>query len=139
MVQKDSEELIKGNKEGHELIFKKIKDEENKEHANLLQEIAINKANAMEMETENNKINKRLEKDLEQIIDKLSKKLQANEELQENDADLNNLIEIIEEFEGLNFSGLELKSSNLGKIFKTLHHLLVKKKTLLNKTVRRFL
>ena len=93
----------------------------------------------MEIETENSKLNKRLEKDLERIIENLLKKLQANEKLQEKDADLNNLMEIIEEFEGTNLSGLDLKSSNLGKIFKTLHHLLVKKKTLLNKTVRRFL
>ena len=76
----------------------------------------------------------KFENDLENLLNSLTEKCQKgpNDKLDKNDPDLIKLFNIINEFEKHFFNGPELINSNLGKLFKTIHFLLIQNKSKLN-------
>ena len=68
-------------------------------------------------------------------LERLSTRFSTNEKFKDYDSDLIKLLDIIQEFESKAFNGSEFIASDLGKLFKTIHYLLVKNKARLTKTV----
>lgn len=78
---------------------------------------------------------RKFENDMEDLLEKLVTKFKNKQKLQENDPDQIKLFNIINEFQKNKFDGSEFISSEVGKLFKTLHRLLISHRFLLSSTV----
>ena len=74
---------------------------------------------------------RKFESDLEKLLCRIANKFKKRQSLEKGDIEQVKLLSIIREFENNKFSGCELISSNIGKIFKALKILLNKNTSLL--------
>ena len=77
----------------------------------------------------------KFENDLENLLQNLSAKFSKPERFDDLDPDTTKLFNIMTEFDKHIFNGPELINSNIGKLFKTIHFLLIQNKVKFNKAV----
>ena len=79
---------------------------------------------------------KRFEKELEELLRQISTKVKASIKLDDRDSDILKLLQTMEEFESKEIQGSELVNTKIGKIFKTIHFVLIRHKSHLPDNVR---
>ena len=77
----------------------------------------------------------KFENDLENLLNNLSANFSKPERIDDLDPDTSKLFNIMTEFDKHIFNGAEIINSNIGKLFKTIHFLLIQNKAKLNKAV----